>query len=300
MRNEFGFDRIRSVEFCVHHSDVRENFLIPSQRNVQEALKDVLEATAHQIESIDGGMAEYEFSEKYASREALVSRLDTPEMGSIHALYDEEGWAINLAALQNPGRISYYFAVFRDDQNRKLLGVRRATQFKGIVKSHLVSFLNDSLTMVDDRVFKLDHEFDFLITDRHVYILHPNGFESIAAIEAFASERAAEKTVALGEQVRFVDFSGLAGFVANHKRAARIVAALTARADMNRIRRRGFEDAARETGVGVERRGSKIRPLVGSELAFLELLDDRRYTTAIRQGGKAAFVAASRKPIPRR
>jgi hypothetical protein len=43
--------------------------------------------------------------------------------------------------------------------------------------------------------------------------------------------------------------------------------------------------------------GRRIGPAAGSELAFLELLDDRRYATAIETGPKEAFVASSRKPV---
>jgi hypothetical protein len=220
-------------------------------------------------------------------------------MATISSLYDEEGWTPNPRALDTPASIPYYFAVFRDATERKLLGVRQAAQFKGVISKRLIRLLDDSLTMIEDRVFKLDNDFDFLVTAQHVYILRPAGFERIAQVEKFASAKAREKTLALGGQVTFVDFEALADFVAGHKRAARLVAALSARAGLNEIQKSRFRLAAADTGVTLQNVGRKIRPAPGSEMPFLELLDDRRYTTAIKTGPKEAYVASSRKPISR-
>lgn len=197
----------------------------------------------------------------------------------------------------DPARLVYYFGVFRDDRNRKLLGVRKATQFKGAFKGRFVSVIDDTLRMVADKVFKLDNEFDFLITARHVYVLHPAAFEHIAEIESYAAERAKEKTLALGETVTFLDFTALAEYVEKHRRAARLVAALNGRDDLGTIKKAMFIKAAAETGVVLERSHRKLTPAKGSELGCLELLDHRRYTTALRPGSRPAFIAGSRRPV---
>ena len=49
MRNEFDFDHIRSVEFCVNvltNGGNDANYLVPIDQSVQDALKQVLEAMA--------------------------------------------------------------------------------------------------------------------------------------------------------------------------------------------------------------------------------------------------------------
>ena len=79
-----------------------------------------------------------------------------------------------------------------------MLGVRQATQFKGAFKGHSLSLIDDTLKMVPDHVFKLDDEFDFLITAQHVYILRPDGFRAAA--------RAREMTLELS---RRPDYTGL-------------------------------------------------------------------------------------------
>jgi Domain of unknown function (DUF4868) len=218
-------------------------------------------------------------------------------MASVRALHEEEGWSINAGALADPKKIVYYFGVFRDDRKRRLTAVRQATQFKGAFKGRFVSIMDDTLRMVADRIFKLDDQFDFLITAQHVYILHPAGFERIAEIENFAAEKAHAMTLALSGTVKFMDFSGLADYVVKHKRAARLVAALNGRNDLHMIKRAMFVKAAKETGVVLEMKGHKLVPAKGSEIGCLEMLDDRRYTTSLKPGPKPAFVASSRRRI---
>jgi hypothetical protein len=300
MRSEFDFNHIESVEFCVSvatNGDAHINNLVPIDQSVQDALKQVLNATLADIGPGDDGWSLYELSEKYGSKESLRADITAVEMAAIRALHQEEGWKINAQVLANPTKIAYYFGVFRDSRGRKLIGVRQATQFKGAFKGHFLSVIDDTLRMVPDHVFKLDNKFDFLITAQHIYILHPAGFERIAEIEEFALARAKELTLALNEMVRFLDFSGLSEYVGRHKRAARLVTTLHARGDLNAIKRSMFCKSANETGVTLEKVGRKLRPGDGSEIACLELLDNRRYITALKPGPKPAFVASSRRPV---
>lgn len=302
MRTEFNFGQIRSVEFCVNLTAAdgeRVSYLVPTDRSVQDALRQVLAATVTAIEPADGDWPDFEISEKYASKESLRAALADEEMAAIRALHAEEGWDVNAGALTEPARLVYYFGVFRDNRNRKLLGVRKATQFKGAFRGRFVSVIDNTLRMIADRVFKLDNEFDFLITGQHAYVLHPAAFEGIADIEAYASTRAQARTLALGETVTFLDFAALAQFVGSHKRAARLVAALNGRDDLGTITRVMFTRAAQETGVALERAGRKLAPARGSEIGCLEILDHRRYTTALRPGPKPAFIASSRRPVGR-
>jgi hypothetical protein len=300
MRNEFDFDHIQSVEFCVSvatNGDAHINYLVPIDQSVQDALKQVLNTTLATIEPDEDGWSSYELSEKYGSKESLRVNISAAEMAAVRALREEEGWDSNAGILTNPKKITYYFGVFRDNQGRKLLGVRQATQFKGAFKGHFLSVMDDTLRMVPDRVFKLDNEFDFLITAQHVYILRPAGFERVAEIEDYASAKACEMTLGLAEKVKFLDFGDLSEYVGKHKRAARLIATLHARTDLGTIKRAMFCKSAEETGVTLDTVGRKLAPRKGSEIACLELLDNRRYVTALKPGPKPAFVANSRRPV---
>jgi hypothetical protein len=299
MRNEFNFNQIRSVEFCVSvraNGHECANYLVPIDQSVQDALKQILAATVTAIEPQDGWQP-FELSEKYASSESLKTDLAADAMVSIRALHEEEGWPIQVGALNEPKKIAYYFGVFRDNQDRRLTAVRQATQFKGAVKGRFVSIIDDTLRMVADRVFKLDDKFDFLVTAQHIFILHPAGFERVAEIEEFAAVKAREMMLTLATKVKFIDCAGLADYVAKHRRAARLVAALHCRDDLQTIKRDLFVAAARETGVVLMEIARKLTPEKGSELGCLEMLDDRRYTTALKSGPKPVFVASSRRRL---
>lgn len=273
------------------------SYLVPSDKSVHEALKEVLTATVNAFEPVDDDWANYELSEKHSPTESLRADLESSAMDAIKALFAEEGWEVNTGALADPSRLVYYFGVFRDGRKRKLLGVRQATQFKGAFKARFLSIADDTLRMIPDRIFKLDHQFDFLITASHVYVLHPAGFERVAEVEEYASAKAREMTVALGDKIRFLDFSTSADYVSMHKRAARLVADLYARGDLHSVRRSMFCRAAEESGVVLRKVGRKLTPDTGSELACLELLDYRRYTIALAPGRKRAFVAGSRRQV---
>lgn len=300
MRGEFDLNSIQSVEFCVcvDEGEEYENYLVPCDQNVQNALSAMLNTTVSELEEQENPVTQqFELSEKYGAKEALIADLSAEEMMTVSDLYAEEGWDVNASALRQPQNIPYYFVVFRDARKRKILGVRRATQFKGIIKRRLIRLADDSLRMVGDNLFRLDNEFDFLITRRRAYISHPVGFERVAEIEDWVSAKAQEKAKELGSQVRFADFTSIAEFVAHHKRAARLVSALTSRGGLTLVKRSRFIAAAKETGVALVNVRQKIAPASGSEMGFLELLDDRRYATAIKTGPKEAYVASSRKPV---
>ncbi|MGD0192878.1 MAG: hypothetical protein ABSD74_19245 [Rhizomicrobium sp.] len=299
--DEFDTDNVKSVEFCIsdRENGEHENYLIPADDTVQDALLQMLHDTvAFFDEAADNdALQEFELSEKYSPRETLVADLDSEAMAMPKLLFDEEGWESNPGALADPGNIPFYFAVYRDKKKRKLVGVKRATRFKGVLKSPLVQLFDDSLRMVGDNVFRLDHEFDFLISSERVYILHPLGFDFVAEVEELIAAEAHDKALALGGQVKFADFGRIAEFVKRKKRAARIVASLSARDDLAQIKKSKFIGAAGENGVDLEQVGQKFGPAEGFEFGFLELLDSRRYTTNIKVGAKEKFLANSRKRI---
>jgi hypothetical protein len=244
-----------------------------------------------------GDWTEYEASEKYSSIEPIRADTSDDDMRSIRTLFESEGWPVNSSALSDPTKLVYYFGVFRDKAGRKLVGVRQATQFKGACRGRFISIIDDTLTMVADRVFKLDSHFDFIITKEHIYILHPKGFERIAELESSILASAAAAALELGKKITFLDFTSLADYVGKHTRAARLVSALKNRTDLHVIKREMFSRAAKESLIILEKMGRKLTPAKGNELGCLELLDDRRYTAALRPGPKSAYVAHSRRPV---
>src|SRR5207249_6673088 len=107
----------------------------------------------------------YEASEKHGGEEYLYLPLDDDLSAPLKALHE----AVNLDpaanALEDPGQVFCYFTRLTDAKGRKLTALRRATQFKGVLKNRLIKFGDDTLRNIEDRVFKLDTEFDLLIDE---------------------------------------------------------------------------------------------------------------------------------------
>ncbi|MDQ7088940.1 MAG: hypothetical protein Q9Q13_14270 [Acidobacteriota bacterium] len=66
-----------------------------------------------------------------------------------------------------------HFARLTDNKNRRLTALRRASQFKGVLKKRLIRWLDDTLKIIEDSVFKLDNDFDLL--HRFDERAHPGG-----------------------------------------------------------------------------------------------------------------------------
>jgi hypothetical protein len=122
--------------------------------------------------------------------------MDADVMQHVRTIYSLGNVQTNPQVLRETARLVFYLAEFHDDRSRKLLGIRRATQFKGVLRARnrLVSLVDDSLKLVDEDVFRLDQEFDFIVTSRQVLILRPSSFGYIAGIEQAAADAAIDGT----------------------------------------------------------------------------------------------------------
>jgi hypothetical protein len=166
-------------------------------------------------------------------------------------------------------------------------------------RNRLVNLVDDSLKLVDEDVFRLDQDFDFIATSRQILILRPSGFEYIAGVEQAAADAAIDGTHEIERALRFVDFSDLAGFVGTHKRAARLIGSIRMRDDLARTSFEKLKRSCRKNGIAFTVVDRKIKPVGGSEMDFLELLDRRRYGVDLA-GEQELYVAPNRRIVPRR
>lgn len=58
------------------------------------------------------------------------------------------------SALDEPTDVFCYFVRLTDKKGRRLTALRRASQFKGVLKKRLIRFVSDSLKLIEDSVFK--------------------------------------------------------------------------------------------------------------------------------------------------
>jgi hypothetical protein len=296
--DQFDLNDIRNVEFGVcKETDAGKNFsLIPIHVSVKDILKSILLNTQNALELESGeAFGIYEPSQLYGSKARLKLPLADATAESARNLFNAASIATDPEALSDLSYLIYYFAVFYDGSNRKLIAVRRTSQFKGIVKarSRIVSWINQTLKLVEEELFKLDADFDYLFTAENVFILRPSGFELTADIDEIVIAKAAENTLSLGQQIRFVDFDNLVDFVKRHKRAARLVASIKSHGDLGRIKRAKFLKHCKDCNVGCVQSAGKVYPVAGSEFDFLNILDRRLYLMNLTSGSEPEVYEAN-------
>jgi hypothetical protein len=197
--------------------------------------------------------------------------------------------------MREPETIAAYFCVMHDRQASKLVALRRAAQFKAVLKARLIQLIDDSFHAVNDDVFKLDRDFDVVIVDDAVLINRVAAFELLAEIDEAVQEAAVENTRQFEQTLPFVGFDGISQYVEDHKRAARIVAALHARDDLAATSVTNLRKECKRSGVRVRMEDGKLLPEPGHELAFLQLLDRRRYAVMLVAGRWEEYEAPNRK-----
>lgn len=295
---------IRTTEFgvCLDTAGADSNVLVPVDAGVQEALREMVQATADKIGCFarSANLPTYEPAEKYAATEVLKCPIDEDfEDSAPVTLFRTNNLPTSHTALEDPSAIEFYFARLRDRQNRQLIAIKRAAQFKGMLKARgrLIRWLDDTMQVVEDDVFKLDPDFDYLVTDNEMYILRPSAFEFTVDLDATILAKAKENAESLHANVTFIDFAGIAEYVGGHKRAARLVAALKKRDDLSETDQRLLKKECKATGVTLERRNGRIAPAAGHEYEFLMLLDRRRYALTLIPDEPETYEAASRRQV---
>src|SRR5438552_4416087 len=143
----FDLQRVTVTEFGVGRDEEQEQSftLVPVDTSVQTALREMARDTWNAMVKLDDDPREYEPSEKHASSEYLVMRLDSDLATSLRLLHQAVNLPLNAATLADPKDIFCYFARMTDGPGRRLTAVRRATQFKGVLHSRgLMRFIDDT------------------------------------------------------------------------------------------------------------------------------------------------------------
>ena len=292
---------------AIDNGNDEDYFNIEIDNSVNEVLISILGNTLNEFKPKDkdnnDSYRRFEVSEKYGAEELLYASLKSEEFKKLKRLYDNATNIITVSSNileKESNNIIYYFAKFTDNYDRKIIGVRRASQFKGFLsgQNRLIRWLDDSLKTIDFNIFRLDRVFDFILTLDNMYILNPASLEFIADLSSVVSEKARERALSLSNILNFLSFDSMADFASHNKRAARLLAAISIRNDINEIKKDKLIEAANINKIELENiNGDKIKPKIGNEIALLELLDNRRYIVSLTDDVPCTFRANSRKQI---
>jgi hypothetical protein len=301
MKLDFDFENLLVTEFGVGLDDGNgQRFVtVPVDANVQDALREMGQATWQAMQKNEDGPSKYEPSEKHAATEHLYLPLDDDLAVSMRVLHEAANLVIDATALSDPADVFCYFARLTDKKQQRLTALRRATQFKGVLKSRnrLVRMLDDTLKIIEDTVFRLDNDFDLLVDGTNVHILRPSGFEFAGKLQQTILDAAPENIKAIAKDIAFVMFDGIEKYAVKHPRAARYLASIRAQKETKSINKKLLKNLCRQTGVKISESEGKITIAEGHEMGFLEVLDRRRYELELVKGSPERFRAASRKKI---
>lgn len=267
--------------------------------DVQTALQDMAKETWTEMLQLDPAPPRYNSAEKHASAEHLYIELSDSIVASIsefHAASNLQRWRRTSPEVQ---QAYCYFARFTDTQNRRLTALRRATQLKGVLKSHLLRIVDDGLALIQDRVLRLDDNFDLLVDAAIVHVLHPAGLESIGQLQGALLAAVPQNIRDIAASIHFVDFSNIELYSKNHPRAARYLASIRSESEAQGVTKRSLELQCTIMGIPVQpdSASGKIRVPDDRVLDFLELLDRRLYDDPLIPNSGGHYKASSRTKV---
>jgi hypothetical protein len=265
--------------------------------DVQEALKEMALSTISAMNDASNEPSQYAPSEKYGGHENVFLPLDHELAKQLRQLHQATNIPLDSSALDDAENVFCYFARMTDQKGRHLTAVRRASQFKGILKSRLIRVVTDALRMVGDDVFKLDSDFDVLVDSENVLILRAAAFEFLGKLQSAVSAAAPGNLREIQKDLPFVDFSTVEDYAKRHPRAARYIASIRSQKETKNIDRLALKRLCKATGVAVDDFSGKISLQSENVMAFLEVLDRRRYRLELVKDAPESFRAASRTKL---
>lgn len=300
IENYINLVNIVSVNFGIALKSNENLYFVPTDTGLKDALKEMIGDTVAALNAAQGDWQAYDISEDYGQRRRVYCNRGNEYMAAFSALFDA-GALDDLTNLpDHVNDIKYYFAEVTDNQNRRMVGVRKATQFKGTVKAknRLVRMTNDTLSIINDTVFKLDNEFDVLVTDANVYILNDRQMQLLADITSRVAATAKTKIQLIEDTINFLDLSRIKEKIEKHPRVARYAASIAQNPLIGNFQRANIETLAKQHGIVLtEVAAGKLQCRVQDEAKLMELLDARRYHLDLADNGGDPYRATGRQKV---
>lgn len=295
-----AIEDFRNIEFgiCTIIDGQQTVVRIPIDNSVRTTLYEMHENFYETYFGIEGDAELFQPSEKYASTEKLLVPLTNENLNSLQEIYNQNDMPVaNISIGEIANNISFYFAIFRHNNGSKQIAIKRPSQFKGLLRKKLIQFIDDTLQVVPDNIFKLDNDFDFIIHEVNIDILHPTGFNFIANIDEEVLRSAADSTRQLSLRIQYINFNYLADFVGHSKTAAKLVASIKSRTDLERTCQIKLLEKCVRIGVNIREENGQILPDETDIVRFLEILDRRGYDFDITEDLPEIYVASSRRRV---
>lgn len=300
IENDVDIANIATVNFGVGLLSNGNVYFVPTDGGMKGVLKEMIADTVGALNAAEGTWQEYDVSEDYGERRRVYCGRHNEFMKEFSKLFDA-GAPDDLPNLhEHVNDIEFYFAEVTDNQNRRMVGVRKATQFKGTVKAknRLVRMVDDTLSIIEDEVFKLDNEFDVLITDAHVYVINDARMQQLGDITSHVAATAKNKIQHIEDTINFLDLSRIKEKIENHPRVARYAASVAQNPNIANFQRARIEELAVQHGIVFKALDNgKLQCRVQDEARLIELLDARRYHLDLANNGGDPYRATGRQKV---
>lgn len=301
MELEFNLQAVETVVFGVGRSvDQGTEFCeVSADSDVQGSLQEMVEQTKKEADkTLESGYEpeRYNPAEAYGTKEYVYLPLKDDLTEHLRNLHNANLTTDN-DALSDPSTIFCYFAKMVDGDGNHLTALRRPTQFKSVLKKHLIALINDAVRQVEEDMFQLDYDFDLIVDEHNVHILRPLGFAALGGVQSAILEAVPENIASIREHMDFVDFSNIEEYATNHPRAASYLASIRSQGQMENIDPALLQELCNVTSVelSIREEDEKITVEERFILGFLEVLDRRRYPIELRRGARESYKAYGRR-----
>jgi hypothetical protein len=296
---EFDPNKIAAVNFGVKLRSTGQQYFVPTNDGVQAALKGILASTMDAFNAIDGAWQAHDVSEDYGERRRVYAARNGALMAGLSAVFDAAA-PPDLANLdQHLGDLDSYLGVFWDDQGRKAVGIKKATRFKGTLaaQNRLIRLVDDTLVLIPEKVLKLDHDFDAVITNQHVFMLNVAAVAQVGDFVRLVAEAAQDRVQQIHDTVVFLDLSRIKAKIEHHPRMARLACSIAERPDLGMLSKEKVVRAATDHGVRFKEVDGRLLCNVTDEAKLLEVLDARRYHSDLTQDEPVPYRASGRQRV---
>ena len=136
------------------------------------------------------------------------------------------------------------------------------------MKNKLISLCDDTLKIVEEKVFKLDADFDLLIDNSNIHIIRPSAFEFAGRLQEVILKAVPANLASIAADIDYVDFTSIQAYAEQRPRAARYIASIKSQVETKNINKDSLKSLCEHTGVGLTIEDGKFFVNEGSELGF--------------------------------
>lgn len=213
----------------------------------------------------------YNPAEEYKGEIYLITE-DRELDSKIRELYEAENLAENTSFIYELEKLFAYFAVFMDDKNRNLVGLKKARGFTNISNKSILGWVDGTLDITSQRTFPLDSNFDLIMDCKLTHILRPAAFESLADLQQVILNCVESNLTEIASDLPSIDFESVLNYSQTHLTAARKIASIKKR-ELRGISIDLLKKYCLIDEVTFEDKGNKISPVKGKEMGLLKALN---------------------------